>query len=1766
MTQDSYSVTPAQASSRSLHAHTNRHLALARVSRNLLIGTAISILLISIEAFLWIILGRGPSHTLPGLLSQLVSSPLILLLFLSQLIIICLLVQFAARPLALLAYVRAVQRAQEDYHTFYMPLANWSYLYESTLAYYQDTPDPTMPVQVRYMALLEMVETFASGSPSHLLLFGEPGAGKTAALHEYLSSVLQRRRAIAFGRANLPVFIPLKHYSLYLQTRESDEPQDLFLLDFLYACNLPGMVHVRPYLSSLVRRGRVTLLCDGLDEVEEAYQFTLAAELADWLSQGRNRLLLTCTEACYANQPQLLQAVAENLVPRAIFQPLDTQRMRGIVERFIEQQDAQNRWQHTAGQVMEMIERSRLRLLCITPLHLFALLAAIDAGGVVDGKRMDTCGRLLHAWIMRLLDSAPMFAETPAAEDVLLFLSEVACAAHWTDNKCAIQLPIVSATDTAPSFARTAVALHSWLQVYPARYPFGSDSETDPEALHGAYTVDKMADLLQAARQAALIEIHPDGVLSFRHALVASSLVATYLSTSLGTRSLDISLIHAMPADIDRWSDPLVLWVGLLEEPLETAQGFALYGQSNEAYVLEALLLSLICLGVAQTPPGVEHPQPLLIPPAVEAVMTTVLQDDEARVAFADLFSRCAEYGSRRLELYSSLFPLLALQGINEFITLLNPTEVTALLFHRLVDIAADQSQRAMIVSLIHALSSFGPVVVPRASELSRADSGSGEGLRSAAISILGGTHDQGAVNPLLECLHDSDPLVVKRAGNALVRLGPDLTLPRLLAELKMPPALAAPRSIHSVILDILRVFLETEDEQRRLTPEQHERIVEAIMQLLTVHSIPADVQKAQSILVGQARKAREHESGERTVDTLIQNLASPDETVARQVSSMLKEAGPVTIPLLIEKLDRHPSEAERKGITEVLESMHDPSALPSLLRLLADPSPAVRQKAALALRSYLPESIPGLIDEVLHNPDDTIAARAAQVLEDVDAASVNLVIAALSPVVPGRTQLLVHVLEKVGSPLAVPALIALLQADVTDQSLLLTIIDALGQAQDTRAVAPLLVVLSSSNPLLYEGAINALSSLDALAVDELLAALDTPEKTPLVERVQRALLGMRRFPGDALLHVLGYGTNAQVLHVRNIFLAKGAEGAQFLAANLVHPYPRTQSYVRQILHKMDGRDVVPAVIDLLDKGGTAWRTIITEYLLKHPTEAIPLLVSVLDDPERTDAATAILVAFGPRVLRALVPALDALNNLAQEHAQDVLVMLVRQDAANLPLLIQLCSPPLPQRAHEALLDVLTGRLADVSVPALLAGLEDAYLVGDTSEALVRMVKKGDDFSETVLGELLAALRSQQRRHGASIALVDLGGLAVPAVGPLITDADAAVAQAAQNILCDIGVPAFSFIWAARSDTANLRRREAAGMVFRKMPTSVIKDELVQLLASDRHEDISMALALLLERIHDEQMQPGRTHEMVPALLEQVQGYSDERSSLRILSLLLLLADRDVIRAIVQLLYDEPRHHPRLTHAFLLLGQKAEEALSAILHDSQAPASLRAEAAGILGILSPGRELLESAHSLHEHGLWAGRSMYNSTIVLQPAQLEIALRALGGLLVGGHWSPAALQDLRANSKEGSAERELYNILLGWRYTPHITRIEDELRTEREQRRQELLMFAEEKATAKLHIDELEHELTQLQEQHESRSTELEQVSRENDELQRELQRLNQEQQSLRAGLQQAMQDRRDFEESLQEALQERDASAAEAQRWRDYSAQLEDEVNQLRRP
>ena len=1730
------------------HRLPNQHVSSTHALRVMLIGLGIAVVLACIELVLWIInplhiIGNA-SHGFP---------PLLWLLFIAQAVICALLALAANRPLALYRYTRDVLRATDYYRSAYTPLSDWLTLYTSTITCYQHSPNPTIPERAQEMTLLDLVRPgnqFMMDPQEHLVLSGTVGAGKTTALYFFQYMALLRRRSVLFGRQKVPLYVPLRNYNLFLKMHADWYAQEAALqpgisrlLDFLAASDLPGIHHLRPYLRKLADQGRLLLLYDGLHEIDEAYQPGVVAELAELMSQARSRVIVACREVDYLRQPQLAQAVEANLVVRAAVQPLEEEQARNFVERYIEGEKSGKRWRHTAGQIMDMIAHTRLRALCSVPLFMLALLSVIDSIGIERGKRLDTRGRLLRAYASDLVQQAqkqPAWQKrAPQEKDVLRFLGEIACAARWSNTPLAIQLHEEQhlLRIGQPSLEDHAGALQGWLGKH-ADEMFLSDS------LHEPYSRAEITRLLQFALDAVMLAISPRGILSFRHEMLAAYAIAEYFvtlqainDTPLQPTSFAGLLSQAMKRQdttdaYTRWSLPLALWAGMLDDPLTQAQRFIEYGRAHPSAALDALALSLLCVGVASSPPYISNAPLLVMPPGLEEMLNEALWDGSQRVALARLVTRHAEEDAQ--EIYQALFLLLMLRDIDELIILLDMEVVPSLLFNRLREIVDDSAYDAQVKRLVRVIGHLGAVAVPQAAELSKVGAGRSPRLRSAAINILGGSGEQNAVDPLNACLYDQDQSIVGRAANALIRLGPELALPCLIAELENLSSTSATTHIHGVALRIIEHFLSESDEDRRLTDEQHQQVMITLSRILQHAYAPEIQQKAREMLVQQGRAAEESAAGEMAVEVFIQNLASNDEQVAGGAARALREIGAAATPALLKELRQPSSDMVTARITQILGSVRDPRAMSALLRLLADPSPLVRPQIAKALLHYAPESIPGLIYLVLQGEDDLVASGAEQILGAIGAPAVEPVIEALIPVVPGRTHLLVHVLARLHDPEAVPTLIALLETEAppaqsleqVDQQLVLALIDALGQSQDERAVAPLIGMLASSDPLFYEGAVNALSNLGDAACDQLITALDADQQSPVTLRVERALLGMTPFPGERLLAVYARGSDAQAQHVTNVFVAKGPEAAQLLVSNLFHPDRSVQTNVREAAGRIPGHVIVPALLDVIDHPDRNWRAVIAAYLLQNPQEAIPPLVNLLDDNQRGAAAQALLLEFGSAILPALVSGLDSLNSLAQERSRELVVELARQSPETLIDVVQLFAhtPPPPQRAREALVNLLANELADISVPVLLEGLEDAHLVGDASETLVCMVKQGDARSEPVLNELLEALYMPTRRHGAEITLVEIGAQAVPAVGSLITDADPAIVQAAQNILCEIGVPAFSFIWAAHSDVNNRTRREAARVIFRRMPTVVIKDELVQLLSSDNSDDVSMALTLLLERIHDEAIQIDREHEMIPALLEYAQLHSDERASLRILALLLLLGGRAVTDFMAQVLYDFPNHSRRFLYAFLLLGQEAEDTLLEMLHDPDAPSLLRAETAGILGILAPHMDIREYAKMLAEYGLWAGHSQ-GFTGVLQADQLNLALRALGGLLAGGHWQTAELQRLRAQSKESSSERELYDILLGWRYSPYIDTLEQEVEHEREEHKKHVRLFTAEILALRTANADLEQELQSLHHEHGKRGKELEDATQNAGELRLSLDRTAQEKLTLRAELQQALQER-----------------------------------------
>jgi HEAT repeat protein len=1734
------------------------------------VGLAFALALSCLEAILWITDPGGWFGTATGArsLAAFVTlpshAPVLLLVPGLEIVLGTWLAWLLALPLAMQAYLKVVYRAQEVYRARYTPLQSWAYPYDTPVLYTLDDPDHTRPRLTRTLTPLELIELLQAPSSSHLLLLGGAGAGKTMLVHEYLSTLAQRPRQLAFGRRQLPLYIPLQYYALLLQSSDLAASADFSLLTFLEACDLPGLGHVRPYLHKLFRQGRLLLICDGLEDVPAIYRSALDRELLHLFRQTRNRLLLTCTPELYEQSSELVQAVSENLVPRAVFQALDSMHIRSMVERFITELDTSYHPNlPTAGQVMSALEQSRLRLICTTPLYLFALLACIATRPISEIKRLDTRGRLLRAFLQIRLETV---AHNDAASDDLLFLRELACVARWKGDSDLLSLPpeIARALLEGETSAETSRTFQqefmNWAREQQIYFPFAEETISSlAEALPSEGTLS----VLLRTYRAALIDVDEQGILRFRHPLLVSALLAEYLAGFLGSTHLRLEEIETLPDDLVLWSEPLALWAGLLDSPVEAAEGLADYAYRHPAQRIRALVACLICLGVAQAPPGAETAQPLQVPPSLEPALGMLLDDQSALAELAALLADCALQGAP--EVYQALFPLLLIEGSEALVQLLDPQAIAELFFQRLVTIIDDSQQDLLVKRLVRALSCWGIAVVPRAAWLSSAQSGSGGRLRTAAINVLGGTHVLAAVEPLMACLRDPESYIVRRASNALLRLGADLTLPRLLRELSPRGAGRAQQGLQEQVFPIIERFLNEVTPERQLKSEQVEQIHQALLDLLHSQTDPANQEKARELLVSQGRLADERDSGKIALRMLVQNLAIANDDAARSMTGALKEVGAVATPSLLEQLEQQSSAAERVRILEVLASIRDERALPTLLRLLEDDTPAVQQALATTLAAYAPTSIAGLINVVLHHRNELVAERAEQILVAMGLVVVDPIIRALNPLVEDRTLLLVNVLERAGDKRVVPALVALLKDAETDVALALGVIQALGQLGDERAVRPLMAVLASGNPLLYEGAINALSSLGELACAELLVGLDSFERTPLVTRSIRALLGMQPFPGELLLNAIEESSDDQAAYIEEVFVQRAdIDAAQTLASHLFHAQPRTRAWARQAMARVAGPYAVPALLEMLNRPEPAWLELLTTYLLGFSQEAIPALVDMLGDPDRHRAAAAILLKAGGAILPELVPALDHPQDDIQARAISLLSALLQEQPELIGDAVQLFALTLTRpRAREALIRVLTEDLAALSLPALLAGLEDAHLVSEVGATLLRLAQRDSSWHATVLDELLRALRLPHRRHGAAITLVDLAGAAVAGVGALITDPDPQVARAARQILGEIGTPAFPFLWAAHSDASNPARREAAREVFRAMPTPIIKDELVELLTSARQEDISMALALLLERVHDEALQAGRAGEMLSALLEHVQSASDERASLRILALLLLLGAPVVAQPLVDALYANPQRHQHLIQTFLLLGQGIEDDLLTIVQDKTAPVQLQAEAAGILAMRAATQEVCDLALNLSEHGLWAGRSAQRVTTVLQASQLDIALRALGGLLVSGHWDSSELQDLRAAHKVGSAQRELIDVLLGWRYNPEISRLQQELETERKERNQELVAYTQELLILKTQNIDLEHDLEMLRQEHDEQHRGYE---RQNKELQESIADLNREKQQLQSELRQVAQEKQVFASNVEQAVKEQEHWQAEAERWKTYSQQLEKDLQDVRRP
>ena len=757
MSQEQQAVTPTATNSTSIFRQERAGVVTSRVLY-LLIGVGIALILLCIECILWIlnpahIFGGGSPHNLSTLLAILVHTPLLLLIPLLELLVVCTLAELACKPLAILSYIREAQRSAEQYRKLFTPLPTWNAIYKTNVTFYQDTPDPSVSNQPRNITISDLPQQ----RHTHLLLLGARGTGKTTTLHMYQHISLQKRSALMFGRDTLPIYIPLNRYSLFLQAIVEANPDELVgdgaLLDFLYNNDLPGMHRLRPYLKRLIARGRVLFLCDGLDEVDQEYMPIVNAELAHLMSQQQNRLVLTGSEAHFYRQQELVQAANENLAARAILLPLDQAQIRSFIEQYIDSgaaivnsPPADRRY--TAGQIMDVITHNPAGYQFSTPMLLFILLEIIDEIGTERAKRLNTRGRILQEFVTYLIRhpsrTSEQRQEMPVEKELLLFCGELASAARYTHNAGVIQIPLARTRQgNREHIQEIAASLQSWLD---------SGELAAAGTQHRPNNRIVLVNLLLAARNAALIDISPGGIIGFRHPLIAAYLTGEYLMNVMGMPGAshetgwmaNEALIRHMLTEIENWAEPVTMWAGLLDDPFILAKRFIGDGQDRSADRIEGLAMSLLCVGVvcAQT----ENSGQVVMPQSMEKAVAEALLDTQFRTKLAQLFTLCA--GSGAGEIYQSLFSMLMIDGIDEFVPLLDPIVVPGLLFKQLCDIVDNGAYDQQVKRLVRVLGHCGASAVPRATELTSAATGRSMRLRSAAINILGGTNEQSAVAP----------------------------------------------------------------------------------------------------------------------------------------------------------------------------------------------------------------------------------------------------------------------------------------------------------------------------------------------------------------------------------------------------------------------------------------------------------------------------------------------------------------------------------------------------------------------------------------------------------------------------------------------------------------------------------------------------------------------------------------------------------------------------------------------------------------------------------------------------------------------------------------------------------------------------------------------------------------------------------------------------------------------------------------------------------
>jgi len=415
-----------------------------------------------------------------------------------------------------------------------------------------------------------------------LLVLGVEGAGKTV-LARTLAFELTRKRALVplyMRRAALPILVEcaaLSDAALFNQSA--------FIQILRHQMRVFGTKGIVARLPRMLRRGRILLVCDGLDELDASDRTRICKLVADMVTtyQGHTAAILTCDLHTYESERRSMSPL--KALDRVLINEVKTD---DAIEALRKRPAAGGPRHLPTSDLRRALESHNLTN-CIHNPAVFAALLAIhqepDAWPFGRGELLRAYARAMCA--VESSDSAHI-------DRSALLLGALAVSLRVAGSRT-IRIP------RARSIGRVVVDM---LEAAPPLTP----TELQVESLLIA-SPEEAETICQSAVKQGILMYSTDGTsISFANSVLEAAFAACWLDMmDDGLGRVNAELLHS------RWTLPVVLWAGAQTNPADLAARLYRLADSPESTATRAglatreavqpatlaLALAALCEGLA---------------------------------------------------------------------------------------------------------------------------------------------------------------------------------------------------------------------------------------------------------------------------------------------------------------------------------------------------------------------------------------------------------------------------------------------------------------------------------------------------------------------------------------------------------------------------------------------------------------------------------------------------------------------------------------------------------------------------------------------------------------------------------------------------------------------------------------------------------------------------------------------------------------------------------------------------------------------------------------------------------------------------------------------------------------------------------------------------------------------------------------------------------------------------------------------------------------